>query len=51
MCGKILKGRENQELLSHSPTRSLVLIVLTGWNNCIQVVQAEVQEYQVLIRP
>ena len=47
----ILLGREIEELLNHRPTRSSVLILLPGWNNCIQIILAGVQEYLGLIRP
>ena len=44
-------GREIQGLLSHRPTKCSVLIVLGSWINCIEVVQAEMQEHQAYIRP
>ena len=38
VCLEIMIGREIQELGSHRPTRSLVLIVQADWNKYIQVV-------------
>ena len=40
---------EMQELQSYKPTRSSVLIVLTGWKHCVQDFQAQVYVYNGMV--